>query len=65
MKLSPKDKARQLWTIHNYYYKESDLVAKQRICLQISEIVRVLRDYNIEDLEYWNNVSLEIYKIND
>ena len=62
---SPKDKANQLWTIHNYYYNEPELVAKQRICLQISEIVRVLRDYNIEDLECWNKVSLEIYKIND
>jgi hypothetical protein len=60
-----KDKANQLWTIHKFYYNETDLISKQRIALQIAEIVRVLRDYDIEDLEYWNKVSLEIYRIND
>lgn len=60
-----KDKAAELWKRHTFYYKEPDLETKQRIALQIAEIIRVLRNYDIEDLEYWNKVSIEIYKIND
>lgn len=60
-----KDKANDLWIRHRFYYDEPDLISKQRIALQIAEIIRVLRDYDIEDLEYWNKVSLEVYKIND
>jgi len=60
-----KDKAAELWKRHTFYYKEDSLISKQRIALQIAEIIRTLREYDIEDLDYWNKVSLEIYKIND
>lgn len=67
MKLSPKDKAKELWDRYNFYWKEeSDLIIKQKINTNvIAEIVRTLREYDIEDLDYWNKVSIEIYKIND
>lgn len=62
-----KDKAKELWDRYNFYWKEeSDLIIKQKINTNIiAEIVRILRDYDIEDLEYWNKVGIEIYKIND
>lgn len=62
-----KEKAKELWDRYNFYWKEdSNLIIKQKITHNvIAEIVRTLKDYDIEDLDYWNKVSLEIYKIND
>lgn len=62
-----KDKAAELWERYNFYWKEeSDLIIKQKIAYNVvAEIVRTLRDYDIEDLEYWNKVTLYIYHIED
>lgn len=62
-----KEKALELWERYNFYWKgESNLIIKQKITHNvIAEIIRVLKDYDIEDLEYWKKVSQEIYKIDD
>lgn len=63
----PREKALELWNRYNYYWKEdSDLIIKQKITHNIiAEIVRTLRDYDIEDLDYWLLVNQYIYNIED
>lgn len=60
-----KDKAKELWDRYTFYWKEeSDLIIKQKIStIVIAEIIRTLREYDIEDLEYWHQVGIEIYRI--
>ncbi len=59
---SPQETADRLWNNHTFYWLESELMARQKVNMQIQEIVCNLRNYGIEDFEYWNQVSLLIYK---
>lgn len=61
-KPTPQESADRLWDLHNFYWLESELIARQKINMQIQDIVSTLRAYGIEDFEYWNKVSLLIYK---
>ncbi len=63
MKLSPEDKAKEFLKRHDFYWRDSELMKKQRIELEIAEIIRVLRSYGIEDFDYWNEVSKKVYEI--
>ncbi len=61
MKMTPKEEADKLWKIHTYYFNEPELEAKQKIVLQIAGIIRALQIYNVNDIDYWQQVSLEVY----
>ena len=63
--LTAKEQADNMWRIHNFYWIDEDLIAKQRICLHITEIIRTLKKYGIKDSEYWNEVKKLIYEMND
>ena len=63
--LTAKEQADNMWRIHNFYWVDEDLIAKQRICLHITEIIRILKKYGIKDHEYWNEVKRLIYEMND
>ena len=63
--LTTKEQADNMWRIHNFYWVDEDLIAKQRICLHITEIIRTLKKYGIKDSEYWNEVKKLIYEMND
>jgi hypothetical protein len=65
MKLTPKEQAANMWRIHNFYWVDEDLIAKQRICLQIAQIQRELKKYGVSDNDYWNEVKRLIYEMND
>ena len=61
-KLTEQEQADVLWQRQIFYFNEPKLVSIQKIGLQIGEIVRVLRQYEIEDLDYWSEVKKIIYK---
>lgn len=65
--IEPEDMAKRIWETYSFYWiEESELIQQQKITHNIiAEIVRVLRMYGIEDLDYWNKVGIEIYRIND
>lgn len=59
---TPEEEAERLWKIHAFYWMDDTLEAKQRITLHIQEIVRTLRKYGIEDLDFWHKVGKLIYE---
>lgn len=61
MDVTPQSKADELWRIHNFYWKDEKLIAKQRIVIQIQEIIRVLRSLGINQDDFWQEVKLLIY----
>lgn len=61
--MTSKEKALDMWKIHTYYWNEPELIAKQQIILQIAGIVRALKMYKPEDVDYWNEVKKHIYEI--
>ncbi len=63
MELTPKQQADNLWKIHAFYWIDDTLEAKQRISMQIGEIVRTLKKYGIKDLDYWHEVKRHIYEM--
>jgi len=63
MELTPKQQADKMWKIHCFYWMDDTLEAKQRIVIQIQEIVRTLILYGIKDLDYWHEVKRHIYEM--
>lgn len=63
MNLTPKEQADNMWRIHNFYWIDEDLIAKQRICLHIAQIQRTLKKYGIKDNDYWIEVKRHIYEM--
>jgi hypothetical protein len=63
MKLTAEEQAKKMWQIQNYYWNVPELEAKQAVVLNISGIIRALQIYNIDDVEYWNEVKIEVYNL--
>lgn len=63
MKITAKEQADKMWKIHAFYWIDDTLEAKQRIVMQIGEIVRVLNEHGIKDLYYWHEVKRHIYEM--
>lgn len=61
--LTPEEQAKSLWKIHNFYWADDSLEAKQRITIFIQQIQRTLRKYGINDSEYWDKVGILIYEM--
>lgn len=60
--LTAKEQADKMWKVHNFYWIDDDLQAKQRITLHIQEIQRTLIKYSIKDNDYWEEVKRHIYE---
>lgn len=60
--LTPQEQADNMWKFHAFYWIDDTSEAKQRIVFHIQEIIRTLRRYGIEDLDYWNEVKKLIYE---
>lgn len=61
MKLTSEDFAEKMMKMHNFYWPDSELEARQRMAIQITSIIEALEMYGIEDRGYWIKVRKIIY----